>query len=445
MKIHHITIENFRGIGQLDFEFTFPVTVFEGKNGAGKSSILDCLATLLSWYLARIRSPKGSGSHFSQTDIRMGENLTQANLKAKICDDRIVEWSLTTARTGSGASSQSQLRDLSATVARWIEQTNTSYGFEMDDTPDNSIAKHGLPLVVHYTVNRTVLDIQLQIRTAVDLESYLLAFEGALGVAVDFRAFFAWFRQREDLELEAQIDFFRNAEARGMSHPELFPEPSDPQLDAVRGAMEQFTGLSNLKICRSPLRMEVEKEGAILCVDHLSNGEKGLLAMVGDLARRLAILSGDENLVDPLQGCGVVLIDEIDLHLHPAWQREVIPKLVETFPNCQFIVSTHSPQVISDVHPEAVFLLRQKEGNVTLSHPEGSFGQTSDRILEDTMCVPARRQEIKDALRSVFDLISKNDLDAAKKQVITLQEKIGSDPDLVRASTLIHRKEVLGE
>jgi predicted ATP-binding protein involved in virulence len=86
----------------------------------------------------------------------------------------------------------------------------------------------------------------------------------------------------------------------------------------------------------------------------LSDGEKCLLAMVGDLARRLAIANPDYP--DALQGEAIVLIDEIELHLHPSWQRNIIPALKRTFPKCQFIITTHSPQVLSYIQPKNIYL-----------------------------------------------------------------------------------------
>ena len=418
-----------------------PVTVFEGKNGAGKSSILDCVATLLSWYPAKLRSPKGTGSPFKPTDIRTGQNAVYAQIKASIGGDEITEWSRFFPRKDGGVSGQSRMRALS-------EIARQQAALVLFDTipPLTGDPKNSSPLVVHYSVNRTVLDVNkpFELKEPLDLGDPLLAFEGAFNATVNFHSFFAWYRQREDFENERRMDSLMDFEDPEEGKPDHIRQQFDHQLEAVRQAIKKFTEFTDIRIRRFPLHMEIKKEGKTVWLDHLSDGEKCLLAMVGDLARRLAILSG-KSLKNPLQGRGVILIDEIDLHLHPAWQREVIPKLVQTFPNCQFIVSTHSPQVISDMRPEAVFLLRQEEGNTTLAHPEDSFGQTSDRILEDTMRVPSRPQKIKDDLRSLFDLISRNNLDAAKKQVITLKEKIGSDPDLVRASTLIRRKEVLGE
>ena len=447
MKIQRLKIDNFRGIQSLDLELTSPVTVLVGENGAGKSSILDAMATLFSWYIARIRSPKGSGQHFRQIDIRQGDRFAHALVEVSMGDGATIQWSLATIRQGWRDTIQSNLKDLSGWITRKFEQSQTSHEVEPEpEMADTSRTPHW-PLAVHYSVNRTVLDIPLRIRTPVDLQSSLLAFEGALGVAVDFRSFFDWFRQREDLEHENIIKHHKNFDSLGFYNPLgfAFLVPRDSQLDAVRSAIEQFTGLTNLKILRSPLHMEIEKNGKPLWVDHLSDGEKCLLAIIGDLARRLAIVSGTS---DPLQGSGVILIDEIDLHLHPAWQREIIPKLVKTFPNCQFIVSTHSPQVISDVRPEAVFMLQQTDGNIVVSHPEDSFGQTSNRILEDTMKVPARPQHIQDKLSQIFRSIQDKEegsLKQAKEDIHSLGDLIGTDPELVRANMLIHRREVLGK
>ena len=96
----------------------------------------------------------------------------------------------------------------------------------------------------------------------------------------------------------------------------------------------------------------IEKQGAVIPVAKLSDGERGMLALVFDLTRRLA--QANPNLDDPAaEGVGVVLIDEIDLHLHPEWQRTIVTNLPETFPRLQFIATTHSPQVIGEVLPTA--------------------------------------------------------------------------------------------
>jgi predicted ATP-binding protein involved in virulence len=188
--------------------------------------------------------------------------------------------------------------------------------------------------------------------------------------------------------------------------------------------------------------MTITKQGQELIVNQLSDGEKCLLALAGDLARRLAI--ANPGLADPLQGSGVVLIDEIELHLHPAWQRKVIPALTDTFRNCQFIVTTHSPQVLSQVKPDGIYILERTDEGMVAMRPESSYGRDSNRILEDLMDVPKRPQEIKDRLLELFRLIDKGDLDAAKQLRQQLEDEIGYDePEFVSADVLMRRKEIL--
>jgi hypothetical protein len=164
--------------------------------------------------------------------------------------------------------------------------------------------------------------------------------------------------------------------------------------------------------------------------------------MVGDLARRLAI--ANPEMEKPELGSGVVLIDEIELHLHPKWQRMVIPALLRTFPNCQFIITTHSPQVLGEVKDGKIYRLANTESGVTAEIVR-TYGRDSNRILEDEMGVPKRSQEIKDGLRDLFRLIDDGNLPKARELQTFLKEEIGFDePEFARADVLIHRKEVLG-
>ena len=124
--------------------------------------------------------------------------------------------------------------------------------------------------------------------------------------------------------------------------------------------------------------MIFEKSGIELSVSQISHGERLIIAMVADLIMRLSIAY--PLMDDPLYGIGIVLIDEIEQHLHPKWQRTIIPKLIETFPNIQFIVTTHSPQVLSNVPRENVFILNDFKLEKSKPHTEG---RDSNAILED--------------------------------------------------------------
>jgi predicted ATP-binding protein involved in virulence len=267
----------------------------------------------------------------------------------------------------------------------------------------------------------------------------------------NFRTFFEWFREREDLEneqkkifIESLIDQQESRERSDSISLEV-SQFKDFQIAIVRDALQKFLPeFTDFSIRRSPLRMEVKKNGKILTVNQLSDGEKCLIALVGDLAKRMSIANALRE--NPLEGNGIVLIDEIDLHLHPQWQRTVIPKLIEVFPNCQFMISTHSPHVINHVRPENLFLLEQSSTGLSAAHPSKSYGNNADRILEDLMGLSTTRpDDVFQGLQQIYDLIGRGLLSEATKQIEQLKEKTGSDPELVKAEVLIRRKELIGK
>jgi predicted ATP-binding protein involved in virulence len=217
------------------------------------------------------------------------------------------------------------------------------------------------------------------------------------------------------------------------------------ELKYVADAIENFIpNYTHLRVKRLPRpHMLVEKDGVTINLDQLSDGEKNLIALVGDIARRLAIANqGNDN---PLEGSGIILIDEIDLHLHPSWQRIIIPKLTELFPNCQFIFSTHSPQVLSHVKPEKIFLLSNENNTFSYSKAIESYGKNTDRILEDLLHVNARPEDIGSKLHHLFKLIQEGELVEAKEALEELSSEIGEDSELVKAKILLKRREVIGK
>jgi predicted ATP-binding protein involved in virulence len=415
MRIKTLSLKNFRGIRELTFDDLDPkLNVIVGVNGAGKSSILDCAAVLLSRLIWRIRSTHGTGRLFNDFDITNGATETVNTISVTV-SGRNVQWQV--AKTREGRKQQ--------TITNLADVTRTAETVKGELEKDS---KASLPLAVYYPVNRAVLDIPLRIRKKHTFEQ-LSAYDQALtGSRSDFRLFFEWFRFREDIENE------RKVRSKSKAY-------SDRELDAVREAIETFLpNVADLHIQRTPLRMVLRKGETEVFVNQLSDGEKCLMAMVGDLARRLSI--ANPALENPSEGEAIVLIDELDLHLHPSWQRLVIPNLSKTFPNCQFILTTHSAQILSDVQPEKILLLDTSGEDIRLERPQGAYGLDSNRILEDIMGVPERRAEIKEKIKHLFRVISDGHLAKAKSDLSKLQNEIGTDPELVKAGVLIRRQEI---
>ncbi|MCA2620868.1 MULTISPECIES: AAA family ATPase [unclassified Microcystis] len=426
MKIKSIKLINYRGAVSLNIDFHRQLNVFIGVNGAGKSTILDSLAIMLSWLVNRLKNTNASGRQISETEINNGQGTAIIEITGVTEDSQEITWKIVKTRTGyihaGERSNFSQLNEYTQQIQRQI----TDHQGEIN-----------LPLFVYYSVNRAVLDIPLKIKTKHQFDS-LSAYENALTSGSDFRTFFEWFREREDLENENRK--YREAEIK----PEGFCFP-DPQLEAVRETIERFLpDFTNLSVRRNPLRMEVTKKDKIVTVNQLSDGEKCLIAMLGDLARRMAIANPQNP--DPLKGNGVIIIDEIDLHLHPQWQRFVVPKLLEVFPNCQFFISTHSPNIITHVQPESLHFMEQTEMGIKFHPVQESYGKNVDRILEDLMGLETTRpQEIAEALKDIYEQISHNQLEAAKNKINDLRAKIQDDPELIKAEVIIRRKEIIGK
>ncbi|MDO4839861.1 MAG: AAA family ATPase, partial [Desulfovibrionaceae bacterium] len=201
--------------------------------------------------------------------------------------------------------------------------------------------KASVPLISLYSTNRAVVSVPLRVRKQHKFDQIAALESSLLGKREesDFKLFFEWFRNREDVENE----LFRTAQREGQHYD------GDPQLNAVRAAIHaMMPGFSSPQVKRQPsLHMVIKKGDEKFKIQDLSDGEKCLLALVGDMARRIAM--ANPSAPNPLEAEAVFLIDEIELHLHPAWQRMVVPRLLEVFPNAQFFVTTHSPQVLGEV------------------------------------------------------------------------------------------------
>ncbi len=472
MHLHTLHIEGFRGIRDLQLNLQPGVNVLAGPNGAGKSSVVETCAILLAEV---IRASMRFFDH-PLALIAAGEPLASSGVNASLgwraprpgvyTEDVELYSSLhrliellepeDTFPFVKGGDVNKTLRRLhvSAVLHRGEAQAKlTQGGFALPwrrepllSTPEDALdaltqllnqtwdgEQRSLPVLVRYPAARAMQASSVE---AVQIPLHpLAAYVGALRARADFDELFRWFRSLEDLENERRLSDTNELNYR------------HPQLEAVRRSLGQllpgFQGAS-LRVDRRLGSLVIQKESGLFQLDQLSDGEKGLLALVGDLARRLAL--ANPNAEDPLQGDGIVLIDEIELHLHPAWQRSVLNNLQRTFPGCQFIVTTHSPTVLSEIAPECVHLLRDTpERGVIAEHPSASYGMDIGRVQVDLMGGEARPQAVEELFTTAREQLKQADLEAADRALSTLREKLGAvDPDLSYLEALLHRKRVLG-
>lgn len=324
MRLKHLRLENFRAHEHLELDLGARLTLLLGENGTGKTSLLDAVAIGLGEALSHL--PQVSGFSFKKT----GEIHQQGNQTAPYAR-------ITLNTTDGLAWDRSVRRDKSATTAKTIPPGMGTKGLKqfLDDTvidPFNAGRDFTLPLFAYYGVSRALLDVPLTRKGFAHHHGRFEALADALNADSRFKSAFIWFYNKENEEhrLQKEVKSF---------------DATLPELDCVRRAIEAvFHDLREPHIALNPLRFVVKQQGETLNITQLSDGYKTLLGLIVDLSARMAM--ANPHLPDPLASEAIVMIDELDLHLHPQWQQRIAGDLLRAFPNAQFIVSTHSPYIV---------------------------------------------------------------------------------------------------
>lgn len=407
MKLNSISFTNFRSFEDSTIDFEDDLTVVIGKNGAGKSSVLNAASIALSWFIARLKSNNGTGQYIDELSISNGHH--QAKLHYVLDNGKTIDI------PNKAVKGINKKYDVDVEC---LKEWGNNYREQFEATNFHV----SVPVYVYYGVRRAVIDIPLRIR---DKEYKLLdTYKDSLTGSANFRDFFTWFRNQEDIENQYKS---RNQRPDGLSFTR--------ELDTFRQAMELFMPeYSNFHVDRNPLRMMATKDGRKINVAQMSDGEKIYLALIGDLCHRLVL--ANPTLIDPLQGHGVVLIDEIDLHLHPEWQGEFASRLHDVFPNIQFIISTHSPHVLNRVSPRSI---RSLEGGQP-QEKSYSYGIPSEIILKDLMGLTSDLPiSVQNTIDAIYQALSDKNLDQASSLYQELLQTVPSQPELVRIRKMIER------
>lgn len=219
--------------------------------------------------------------------------------------------------------------------------------------------------------------------------------------------------------------------------------PRSPELEAIEQAVLRC--LQGAKRCfydvnHQELRLELDT-GELVPFSQLSDGYRNLVAMVADITWRASQLNPHHGADAARKATGVVLIDELELHLHPAWQRRVIDDLLATFPNLQFVATTHSPQIIASARPEHMWLLHQGKAQ----RPGPVHGKDSNAILRDLMGVSERPQWMEQLLERLARLLDEGASSEARALLAEIEADLGEDdPTVTGLRWELHDLEVHG-
>lgn len=426
--IRELALQNFRCYENFTIDFSRDVTLLIGENGAGKTAVLDALSVMLWTPLRALSSDGRGGRQFTPEDARRSPaNLESGERQATAEQHYPVRGSVAAVLNGTDTRWSREKRSVSGHTTKGESAVRRSAEQLGDDA--TSVASHvTLPILAAYGVERLIGEIPKS--TAIP-DSRRSAYDLALDPRSDVKRLGGMLRILDEQILRAQA--FHD------------PEPSAAvrQFDAIRTACDRILDPVGWHSPRWDTTIDGitfrHDDHGTLPLNMLATGTKISAGLAIDLASRMARANphlGADDLLE--QTPGIVLVDEIDLHLHPKWQREIVPALRRTFPRVQFILTTHSPQVISTVEAENIRILSGE----TVTVPEYSEGLMSNVILEDVQDTDPRPDvAIRHELDQYLELV--NSGQGATEQARSLRDKLDNKGgrsafhELVDADTII--------
>ena len=389
-----LKLRNFKGISELELKFDETLTLLAGVNGVGKSSVMEALLAAVCRVWHQFPPHETPPFPLLERVVRTGAECAELVLGLGDQNGDIIEFHL-------------ELREGSPKFVKplWA-------GFTDNIQPL-------LPLVVYYEQNRGVGGGEYQ-GTTVSVSSGEVRKSSLRTTISSPSEFRTWFFEKEADEGQ------EIRERKDLGH-------MDPELKIVRQVLKQLDGFTRVR-SRKPSDSRVrtlflEKEGIDIAFDSLSGGERAFFLLAADLARRLMLACPGKPIAEVP---GIVCIDEIELHLHPAWQRRILKTLMETFSACQFIVTTHSPQVIGGVEARHVRLLTPAgNGLRKVSQPIASKGRDSNYVLRGILGSTERDADVNELFDKFDDLVDSGKLEEAEHVLKELAEAVEGESSRV--------------
>lgn len=435
MRIDTLSISQFKNFSQRDFKFHPQFNLIIGTNGSGKTSILNATAVALAaWSHSYMPNQSSERSIFDE-EVRVSQSSSgivrsqlveiKADGEAQMIDDFQksksckVQW-----------------------MRRWTAQNNTTESF-------------GKIIYSNYLGNSKPYDIKFDslgqnifkfLDSGNILDLPLIAFYGCDRL---------WLRgEKPDIEESATTIYSRydaykdcfhtGANAQAVTQwlikhalASAQQQAITPTLQAIlQAAKAALQGCTELKYDFAQSRVIVAMDdGSTIAYEHLSDGQRTMLGLFCDIARRASMLNPHFGADACLKTKGVVLIDELDLHLHPSWQRRVIEDLRRIFPNVQFICTTHSPFLVQSLRDGSELLMLEGQSTADLGHlsldaiASGLMGVDNPQV---SLRYQDQHSRAKTALENLLDepIKPEEKLQRYKEMLVNDTSMTGSDPTL---------------
>jgi predicted ATP-binding protein involved in virulence len=425
MHIQKVIIKNFRCFEDLEVNLDPDINIFVGNNGSGKSALLDGIAAAMYPYVAQIlqfferRYDYRKNVPFFQRDLPALKKYSELKNQTEftVSATGLSDWN-TIYQTSSTDNDNQRIEPYFAIHQPYYDLRN-------ETTSEISI-------IAYYTGDRNLNNIG-------DLENIsnknfdrFDSLKDAFNATANFTDVATWFFVREYEELREG----RNRKDINFELPDLKQIRKAISTIIAPNARVYFSGATSAKLMVEWTMETGEKRELLL--SQLSAGYRNMLALVMDFARRLA--QANPDMENPLAAEAILMIDELDLHLHPTWQQTIIPDLKKVFPNTQIIATTHSPEVVTTVKQNQVWILEDYQIKPC---PEPTKGRKSSDIVRNVLGLNELRPDTEESrtLTKLFEAIDNGQLEEAKRLKKQLQDWESFDPDITRADMQIRRLE----
>lgn len=460
IRVDHVTLDNFRCFAHLETSLEPDLTIFVAENGQGKSTLLAACQIALWPYVSSFDLANSGGKSvncIAVDDVHlhvMPNGDLARSLPSQIsASGQVGEWDqINWGQIRIGESDMDEPGEGGDTMllrswARLLQH-------EIRDAQQSILT---LPVFAFYGTGRLAAQQQLQASIGdngnvdVDNSFYIrtFAYRDCLSPTFSYDHFATWFKWIFESHRETQI---KNREQNlAEDTPSVWRDTIQVVQQAIDCVLKKTTGWHTLEYSISHERSLVlrNSEQIVMKVSQLSDGVRGMLALVGDLAYRCIKLNPHLGHEAAQLATGVVLIDEIDMHLHPSWQQQVIGQLREAFPKIQFIITTHSPQVLSTVRRENIRVINIDKDGVASAVPPllMTYGEPSGDVMFGVMEVdPQPPVAEKEDLERLTELVDQGfyESEHAIRLMETLSAQLSEQhPQLQRLKRSIRRQRAL--
>jgi predicted ATP-binding protein involved in virulence len=399
--IQSLELLNFRRFEKLAISFDPSLTVIVARNGQGKTSVLDAITIALGTFVGAF--DLGKAHHIEKSDPRLSKSLQSPEGEAQFpvaVTARFDGPACFVRRELTGPKNKTTIRDANEI---------TAYGSTLQEGI-RTREDFPLPIISYYGAGRLWKVHKNMERKKVVSASRTMGYEDCLSPASNFVQCQQWMAKATLAHLQEQSSPEGTRPAVGMGE----------RLAAIQDAVnfvlaEEGWGDFQYSFTHEELTM-INPYSGRLPVSLLSDGVRAMVSMVADIAFRCVRLNGYLGRKATSETQGIVLIDEVDIHLHPAWQQRVIRTLRAAFPRIQFIVTTHSPQVLSCVDAKCIRLVAEdidsescKIVSVAQEFSEQTLGVDSSLLLSKIMGVDPVPDTIQTRWLSEYHMLIQQD------------------------------------